>query len=82
MNNAPLHRIEARVFDAYGMLFVFAAATRRCKDELGVDRELGAPDVVIYNASARTRGPFAELVPAEVQRAMQITAFGAFLVAQ
>jgi NAD(P)-dependent dehydrogenase (short-subunit alcohol dehydrogenase family) len=47
-----------------------------------IDRELGVPDVVIYNASARTRGPFAELVPAEVQRAMQVTAFGAFLVAQ
>jgi NAD(P)-dependent dehydrogenase (short-subunit alcohol dehydrogenase family) len=47
-----------------------------------VDREQGAPDVVIYNASARSRGPFVELVPAEVQRAMQVTAFGAFLVAQ
>ncbi len=42
----------------------------------------GAPDVVIYNASARTRGPFIRLVPAEVQRALQVTAFGAFLVAQ
>jgi len=42
----------------------------------------GAPDVVIYNASARARGPFVELVPAEVQRAFQVTAFGAFLVAQ
>ncbi len=42
----------------------------------------GAPDVVIYNASARTRGPFVQLVPADVQRALQITAFGAFLVAQ
>jgi NAD(P)-dependent dehydrogenase (short-subunit alcohol dehydrogenase family) len=38
--------------------------------------------VVIYNASARTRGPFSQLVPAEVQRALQVTAFGAFLVAQ
>jgi NAD(P)-dependent dehydrogenase (short-subunit alcohol dehydrogenase family) len=47
-----------------------------------IDREQGAPDVVIYNASARTRGPFVELVPAEVQRALQITAFGAFLVAR
>ena len=47
-----------------------------------IDREQGAPDVVIYNASARSRGPFIELVPAEVQRAMQVTAFGAFLVAQ
>lgn len=47
-----------------------------------VDRAQGAPDVVIYNASARARGPFVQLVPAEVQRALQVTAFGAFLVAQ
>src|SRR5712671_1499179 len=47
-----------------------------------IDREHGTPDVVIYNASARTRGPFVQLVPAEVQRALQVTAFGAFLVAQ
>lgn len=47
-----------------------------------MDRDQGAPDVVVYNASARTRGPFVQLVPAEVQRALQVTAFGAFLVAQ
>jgi len=47
-----------------------------------LDREGGAPDVVIYNASARTRGPFVQLVAADVQRALQVTAFGAFLVAQ
>ena len=47
-----------------------------------VERAQGAPDVVIYNASGRTRGPFVELVPDDVQRALQITAFGAFLVAQ
>ena len=47
-----------------------------------VERVQGAPDVVIYNAGARTRGPFVELVPGEVQRALQVTAFGAFLVAQ
>ena len=42
----------------------------------------GPLDVVIYNASARTRGPFVGLVPADVQHALQVTAFGAFLVAQ
>ena len=47
-----------------------------------LERAHGAPDVVIYNASARTRGPFVHLVPAEVQHALQVTAFGAFLVAQ
>jgi NAD(P)-dependent dehydrogenase (short-subunit alcohol dehydrogenase family) len=47
-----------------------------------VERERGAPDVVVYNASARSRGPFVELVAADVQRSLQVTAFGAFLVAQ
>ncbi len=31
----PLIGIKACVFDAYGTLFDFAAATRRCKDDLG-----------------------------------------------
>jgi NAD(P)-dependent dehydrogenase (short-subunit alcohol dehydrogenase family) len=42
----------------------------------------GAPDVVIYNASARARGPFAELDAADVEKAIAVSAFGAFLVAQ
>jgi NAD(P)-dependent dehydrogenase (short-subunit alcohol dehydrogenase family) len=47
-----------------------------------VDAELGPPDIVIYNASFRTRGPFVELDPADVEKAIAITAYGAFLVAQ
>src|SRR4030088_1670100 len=27
-----------------------------------VEREIGAPDVVVYNASGRARGPFVDLV--------------------
>ena len=42
----------------------------------------GAPEVVIYNASARARGPVAELVPAEVERAIMVSAYGGFLVAR
>lgn len=42
----------------------------------------GAPDLVVYNASGRVRGPVADLDPAEVQRSLQVSAFGAFLVAQ
>jgi NAD(P)-dependent dehydrogenase (short-subunit alcohol dehydrogenase family) len=47
-----------------------------------LDTAMGAPDVVVYNASARSRGPFVDLVPAEVENAIAVTAFGAFLVAQ
>ncbi len=42
----------------------------------------GTPDLVVYNASSRLRGPIAELDPASVQRSLQVSAFGAFLVAQ
>jgi NAD(P)-dependent dehydrogenase (short-subunit alcohol dehydrogenase family) len=58
-------------------------------EQAGVERLFAAldadgrtPDVVVYNASYRTRGPLIELVPAEVQRAIAVTAFGGFLVAQ
>ena len=42
----------------------------------------GDADVVCYNPSFRTRGPFIELDPADVQKTLQVCAFGAFLVAQ
>jgi NAD(P)-dependent dehydrogenase (short-subunit alcohol dehydrogenase family) len=47
-----------------------------------VEAVAGAPDVVVYNASYRTRGPFLELIPNEVEKALIVTAFGGFLVAQ
>jgi NAD(P)-dependent dehydrogenase (short-subunit alcohol dehydrogenase family) len=47
-----------------------------------VEAKGGAPDVVVYNASARARGPFVELDPAEVEKAIAVSAFGGFLVAQ
>jgi NAD(P)-dependent dehydrogenase (short-subunit alcohol dehydrogenase family) len=47
-----------------------------------VEREIGAPDVVVYNASTRARGAFVELAPADVAQAIAVGAFGGFLVAQ
>lgn len=47
-----------------------------------VDGDMGAPDVVVYNASARARGPFIELSPQDVERTLIVSAYGAFLVAQ
>ena len=47
-----------------------------------VERQVGNPDVVIYNASARARGPLVDLVPVEVENALAVSAFGGFLVAQ
>jgi NAD(P)-dependent dehydrogenase (short-subunit alcohol dehydrogenase family) len=47
-----------------------------------VDADLGQPDVVIYNASGRVRGPLTELDPEAVRRAIEVSAFGGFLVTQ
>lgn len=47
-----------------------------------VEREIGTPDLVVYNAGARARGPFLDLVPAEVAQSIMTSAFGGFLVAQ
>jgi len=42
----------------------------------------GVPDLVVYNASYRTRGPIAELDPKEVEKTLSISAYAGFLVAQ
>ena len=42
----------------------------------------GPPGVVVYNPSARVRGPLIELDPDKVAEALAITAFGGFLVGQ
>ena len=42
--------------------------------------EDGGPDVVVYNASYRTRGALVELDPADVQKAILISAFAGLLV--
>ena len=42
----------------------------------------GDAEVVCYNPSFRTRGPITDLDPADVQKSLQVCAFGAFLVAQ
>jgi len=47
-----------------------------------IDDQLGAPNLAIYNPSFRVRAPFIELDPADVEKALRITAFGGFLVAQ
>ena len=47
-----------------------------------LDRAGAAPDVVLYNASARVRGAFVELDPDAVRNALLVTAYGGYLVAQ
>ena len=47
-----------------------------------VARDIGAPGVVVYNASSRTRGPFHTLDPEQVRVALEVSAYAGFLVAR
>ncbi len=67
----------ARVLTTEGIKVALAART-----PTDLDGSFGAPEIVIYNPSYRTRGPIAELDPAEVEKALMTSAFGGFLVGQ
>ena len=67
---ASAHACDARDPQAVAGLF----------DE--VESRHGSPDLVIYNASSRVRGPVTELDPEAVRQGIEVSAFGAFLVAQ
>ena len=64
--------------------FTCDASKRADVDKLfaDLDGSFGAPEIVIYNPSYRTRGPLVELDPAEVEKSLMVSAFGGFLVAQ
>ena len=49
---------------------------------LELDNTIGTPNLVIYNAAARVRGGVSELDPIQTQKAIEVTCFGAFLVAK
>ena len=76
--------LDSLVKETGARAYACDASERAQVDKLfsDVDAALGAPDVVIYNASFRTRGPFVELDPADVEKSLAVTAYGAFLVAQ
>jgi NAD(P)-dependent dehydrogenase (short-subunit alcohol dehydrogenase family) len=63
--------------------FACDASKRTEVEKLFADLDVAgsAPEIVIYNASFRTRGPFVDLDPADVEKSLAVTAFGAFLVA-
>jgi NAD(P)-dependent dehydrogenase (short-subunit alcohol dehydrogenase family) len=47
-----------------------------------VTAEIGEPDLVVYNASARVRGAVEEIDPIAVHKALDVLCFGGFLVGQ
>ncbi len=60
------------------------ATRREDVDKLfaSIAREIGPPDIVVYNAGYRTRGAITEIDPEEVLKTLMASAYGGFLVAQ
>ena len=79
-----IEKLAALASETGALLAPCDASQEREVDKLfdAVESKLGMPDVVVYNASARSRGPFVELAAADVEKAIRISAFGGFLVAQ
>ena len=67
---ASLHLCDTASIDAVDRLFT------------DIDAEIGTPDLVVYNPSARVPGPITDLDAAAARAALEVTCFGAFLVAQ
>ena len=67
---ASLHRCDASSIEDVAALFA------------ALDAGTGTTDLVVYNPSARLRGPITELDPEATRAAIETTCFGAFLVAQ
>jgi NAD(P)-dependent dehydrogenase (short-subunit alcohol dehydrogenase family) len=55
-------------------------AVARLFDE--ADAKIGVPDLVVYNPSARVRGRIVDIDAQAVRQAIEISAFGGFLVVQ
>jgi NAD(P)-dependent dehydrogenase (short-subunit alcohol dehydrogenase family) len=45
-------------------------------------KDIGEPNLVVYNASGRVRGPISELDPEAVRQTILVTCYGGFLVGQ
>ena len=77
-------KLEALCQETGAEAFACDAADAAQVDQLfaAVEARIGAPDVVVYNASARARGPLVDLDPEAVARTLAVSAFGGFLVAR
>ncbi|MGK9233353.1 SDR family NAD(P)-dependent oxidoreductase [Inquilinus limosus] len=79
-----IDKLRPLVEETGGAAFAADAADAQAVAGLfdAVQQRFGDPDVVVYNASGRLRGPLVDLNPAEVQKALAVTAYGGFLVGQ
>jgi len=78
-----IEKLSALASETDARLIACDATDRRQVDALfHVVGAMGAPVLVVYNASYRHRGPFVALDAGEVARTLEVTALGGFHVGQ
>ena len=77
-------KLESLALETKARAYACDASRRESVAELfgALQRDLGVPDLVIYNPSYRVRGPLIELDPIEVEKTLMVTCYGGFLVGQ
>lgn len=77
-------KLETLAADTNAKCYACDASSR--EDVAGLfahlDADFGTPDIVVYNPSARVRGPFIDIDQKAVEQGLMITCYGGFLVAQ
>jgi NAD(P)-dependent dehydrogenase (short-subunit alcohol dehydrogenase family) len=77
-------KLEGLVKEVGGRAYACDAGSPREVASLfdSVAKDLGEPNLVVYNASGRVRGPITELDPEAVRQTILVTCYGGFLVGQ
>jgi NAD(P)-dependent dehydrogenase (short-subunit alcohol dehydrogenase family) len=77
-------KLDELVKEIDGRAFPCDASSPKDVENLfdSVTKSIGEPNLVVYNASGRVRGPITGLDPEEVRKTIMVTCYGGFLVGQ
>jgi NAD(P)-dependent dehydrogenase (short-subunit alcohol dehydrogenase family) len=77
-------KLDGLVKEIDGRAFPCDASSPKDVENLfdSVTKAVGEPNLLVYNASGRVRGPITELDPEEVRKTIMVTCYGGFLVGQ
>jgi NAD(P)-dependent dehydrogenase (short-subunit alcohol dehydrogenase family) len=77
-------KLDGLVREIHGRAYPCDASSPKDVENLfdSVAKDIGEPNLVVYNASARVRGPITGLDPEAVRKTVLVTCYGGFLVGQ
>src|SRR5438093_4202652 len=77
-------KLDGLVKEIDGRAYAYDASIPKDVEDIfdSVSKDIGDPNLVVYNASGRVRGPITELDPEAVRKTIMITCYGGFLVGQ